>query len=719
MRFAFLLCLAVPLFAQSEICRFRAGDAVNPFQRWLASQQVTCEDATKAVPPGRWNVFVRGTNALSSPVFVEGTFDPSSLPTAPAATIALQLPDGHGGVVYVPRRAIAFPVTGARVQVPAGEELWLIVLEKSRVIVSIVPIPAIEAGAERAVDARSGGVSSSILGWLQVAEGDRAAIRNSGDVQSPTVYVMSAGPAREADPLPWPAFLDGAFVLVRGVSAGNAELEIAGRGWLPHRTRAKVESRVITIAKEPLLVRPAASLIVNWSGDDGDLLALDRSLGSCDSSKDKPPLFEISVSACAKPKHPDDPVDPTTCRLVRQETFGPEVPYGSFAVDDIPPGIYRVEMSFGRVPPVSTMVSAVAMQQRSVRIRAIYLTMYGSLTRGGEPLEHDATIAFPGDGAGFASQETGEYRAVLKQGVETDDQINVTECEGGLRTLVLADQPGGAHSRFDIDIPDNTLAINVTDTFTQMSLPAASLRYVVLSKNFPKRPVITRVLTPDEHAHGRFVLKAVPEREIHLTVSHGGYEKYIVKPFTMPKSEKKTIDVQMVPLRGSRGRIVSPVPFDDGSLGWYTQEGKGIEQVDLGPDGTFVYERSHEPGETMVVVSRSHPLWIFRAPAVDPRQTLEVRFPDAPIREFEVTILGADTRTVTPVGIVVGGMMIPSGALDHHQTLRERRMHIRGSGSMMFRDFAETGPIDVFAGALDSPRKRLTSGVTELVFELK
>lgn len=718
MRLILLLCLAVPLFAQSEICRFRAGDAVNPFQRWLVSQQVTCEDATKAVPPGRWNVFVRGTNALSSPVFVEGTFDPSSLPTAPAATLMLQLPDGHGGVVYVPRRAIAFPVTGARTQVPAGEELWLIVLEKSRAIASIVPIPAIEAGTERAVDARSGGVSSSILGWLQVAEGDRAAIRNASGVQSPKVRMTSVGPARDGDPLPSPAFLDGAFVLVRGVSAGNAELELAGRGWLPHRTRAKVESRVITIAKEPLLVRPAASLIVNWSAN-GDLLALDRTLGSCDPSKDKPPLFEISVSACAKPKHPDDPVDPTTCRLVRQETFGPEVPYGSFAVDDIPPGIYRVEMSFGKLPPVSTVVSAVAMKQRPVQIQAMYVTMYGSLTRGGEPLEHDAAIAFPGDGVGFASQETGEYRAVLKQGVETDDQINVTECEGGLRTLVLADQPGGAYSRFDIDIPDNTLAINVTDTFTQMSLPAATLRYVVMSKRFPKRPVITRVLTPDEHAHGRSVLKAVPEREIHLTVSHGGYEKYIVKPFTMPKSEKKTIDVQMVPLRGSRGRIVSPVPFDDGSLGWYTPEGKGIEQVDLGPDGTFVYERSHEPGETMVVVSRSHPLWIFRAPAVDPRKTLEIRFPDAPVREFEVSIQGADVRSVTPIGIVVGGMMVPSGALFLHQQLRESRMHIRGSGSMMFRDFAETGPIDVFAGPLDSPRKRLTPGVSEVVFELK
>lgn len=187
----------------------------------------------------------------------------------------------------------------------------------------------------------------------------------------------------------------------------------------------------------------------------------------------------------------------------------------------------------------------------------------------------------------------------------------------------------------------------------------------------------------------------------------------------MTRSEKKVIDVQMLPLRGSRGRIISPIPFDEGKLSWFTAEGRPIEGVDLAPDGTFVYERSHQPGETMVVVSLSHPLWIFRAPAIEPRQTFEIRFPDVRVREFEVSVLATDPRKITLIGMVVGGMLVPSGSLEHHQRLRESRLHIRGSDSIMFRGIAETGPIDVFAGPVDSPHQRLTSGLTELVFELK
>jgi hypothetical protein len=715
MRLLLLLLLATPLFAQREICRFRAGDAVDPFRRWLSSQEVTCSAAE--LPSGQWNVFVRGGAEVSLPMLVNGgtPIDASTFTMTPAATLTVQLPDAHTGVVYLPRRAVAFPVSGTRVEVPVGEELWLLVLEKSRAIASLIQIPAIEAGTERTIDARTGGLTSALLGWLRVADTDRKALQDATGILSPQVRLTAAGPSRDSDPLPPLAALNGAFVLVRGVSAGDAELDIGGKGWLPHRTRVTIGARSITSVPEPLLVRPAASLIVSFS-TDSNLLELDASLGSCDPSQDRPARYEISVSACAKPKKKDDPIDPKSCRLIRQESFAPEVPYGSFAVDDVAPGLYRAEMHFGKLPPVSTMVTVAALQQQPMRLRAPYATLYGSLTRGGEPIRRDATIAFPGGGVGFASED-GEYRAVVLATVEigTDARIDVAACKGEPRAWVLANELVRPFSRFNIDIPDNSITVSVTDTFTQMTLHNATLRYVVMSKLFPFRPVFTRTFAANDMVDGRFVIEAVPERQIHLTVSHGGYEKYVIKPFTMSKSEHETIDVQMMPLRGIRGRIISPVPFDEGTVTWHRPDGRVDETVDVAPDGSFAHERSHEPGQIMTVVSRSHPLWILRMPQVAPRQTLDLRFPDAPARTFDVKVEGVEASAEHTIGVSVGGLVVPLGALSQHQRLRDGHLRIRGNRSETVHDILETGPIEVFTGAPEWPRTRLMPGVTELV----
>lgn len=708
MRFVFLLLLAFPLSAQPEVCRFRAGDAVDPFRRWLTSQEVTCGPATD-VPAGLWNVFVRGDGVVSAPVIVQGGVKFETPMTVPSATLLVDRP----GVVYAPRRAIAYPVSGGRVIVPAGEELWLLVLEK-RTIASIVPIAAIEAGKERTVDT-TGALPPSLIGWLLVNDDDREALRSASGVLPPQVRLG----ARDADPLPALPLLDGAFVLVRGVTAGDAELSIGGRGWLPHRTRATIGSRVVTAINEPLLVRPSASIIVTFSTAE-DLVGLDAMLGSCDPSKDKPPQYEIAVSACPKPKR-GQPLDPASCRVIRNETFSAERQYASFAVDEIPPGDYRAELRFGKLPPISSMVTATALRQNPLLLSVTYMTLYGGLTRGGEPLAHDARIELPGGGIGFGTRETGEYRAVLKEKIiEPDDALDVIECESGKRVTVLAEEFGKPRARFDIDIPDNKITIQVTDTFTSMSLPAASVRYVVMSKLFPFTPRITRTIRADENARGRFVIEAVPPgRPIELTVSHGGYQKYVVETFTMTKSEERVIDAQLVPLRGTHAHIGSPLPFDDANVSWYTAAGRFIESAELTPDGTFVYERAHEPDEIMAVVSRSHPLWILRAPTVAQRQPLELRFPDVPVRYVAVRIEGTEDRANHLVGAVIGGLVVPSSALGQHQRMRNAYLSIRGNRSVTLRDLAETGPIEVFVSPPESPHQKLLPNVTELGFDLK
>src|SRR5207302_7699848 len=149
-----------------EVCRFRAGDREKPIERWLSAQAVTCvaSDAMLTFPPGLWNVFARARGAVSiDPILVDGAAAPANLDIAlvPAATVVLQLPPASTAVLYAPKRVIAFPAA-ERTTVPAGEELWLIVMSKG-VHRSCRAYPSSNAASNAAARTRCAAWSRSAL----------------------------------------------------------------------------------------------------------------------------------------------------------------------------------------------------------------------------------------------------------------------------------------------------------------------------------------------------------------------------------------------------------------------------------------------------------------------------------------------------------------------------------------------------------------------------
>jgi len=693
----------------AEVCRFQARDREKPIERWLSAQAVTCvaSEAALTFPPGLWNVFARSRGAVSvDPILVDGAAAPANLEVAlvPAATVVTQLPPGATGVLYAPKRVIAFPAT-ERTTVPAGEELWLIVISKG-LPVAVVPIAALEAGIERVVDTRSISDAPAVLGWMRVSEADRSAIKTARGVQLPRIGITAAGKETVAASLPGPDALNGAFVLFfRGVPAGEADLRLDGRGWLPFRRSVRIAPQSVTLLREPIPVRASTTVMVNWS-THGDLAAFDRSLGSCEPPKEAPRL-ELTISSCLDPTQGKS-LDPASCSVVRKETLRSELPFGSVRVDEVPPGWYVAELRYGRLPPVSATEEVAPLQQRPIQVQAQYFEAYGSLTRGGAPLDDDATITFPGGGVGFALRKTGEYRGVVKESFGVDAKIDIVTC-GGKRSWVLTDRPMEVwkRARFDIDIPDNSLTITAVDTFTLMPLPAATLKYVVMSLTVrPRRPVLTRDVSqsddrdePGKHVAGQFVIKEVPERELRLTISCPGYKKKEIEPFSMTRNETKHIDVDLVPLGGSEARVVSTRPFENGTIFWFSSAGVETERADLAPDGTFHFEKTHYRDETMTIVSLSHPLWILRAPQVEKATPLQVRFPDsAPQRDAQVVIENAPARMVTVIGVAIGGLRVPQPVLAQHLALRGAAPLVKGSDPLLITGLAESGPIDILRG---------------------
>jgi hypothetical protein len=688
----------------AEVCRFRAGDREKPVERWLSAQGATCvaSDAALTFPPGLWNVFARSRGAVSvDPIIVDGTAAPAHLAFSlvPAATVVMKLPQESTGVLYAPKHAIAFPVA-ERTTVPTGEELWLIVITKA-VPVAVVPLAALEPGVERVVDAASASNPPAVLGWLYLTEADRAAVSTARGVQLPHIAITVAGKEFVAASLPGHDALNGAFVLFRGVSAGAADLRLDGRGWLPFRRSLHIAPQSLTVLREPVAARATATVIVNWSAF-GDLPALDRALGSCEPPKE-PPRFELTISSCAQPKPGKAPDQ--VCTPIHKETLRNELTFGTVRVDEVPPGLYRAELRFGRLPPVDALADVPPLQQRPFPLQIRYFELYGTLTRGGVPLDDDARIEFP-TGVGFATREKGEYRGVVKDSFPVDAKIDIVTC-GGKRSFVIdRGMEVWSRARFDIDIPDNTLTVTVADSFTQMPLPAAMLKYVVMSLRAPRRPVLTRDVSqsdPEDQSGkrvaGQFVIRELPERELRLTVTCPGYKKKEIDPFSMTTSEKKTIEVDLVPLGGSEARVLSSRPFADGVIFWFSSAGVETERADLAPDGTFHFEQTHYRDETMTIVSASHPLWILRAPPVERATPLQVRFPDtAPQRDAEITIYNVTPRTVTMIGVAIGGFRVPQPALTQHLALRGVAPFITGGGPSQLPAFAESGPIDILRG---------------------
>ncbi|HEX3070127.1 MAG TPA: hypothetical protein VHX14_16290 [Thermoanaerobaculia bacterium] len=689
----------------AEVCRFQARDREKPVERWLSGQAVTCvaADTELTFPSGLWNVFARAKGMVSvDPTLVDSNRAPANLELSlvPAATVVLQLPPDAKGVLYSPKHAIAFAAT-ERTTVPAGEELWLIVIVKS-VPVAVVPIASLEAGIERVVDARVINDAPSVLGWIHVSEADRAAIKTARGVQLPRIALSATGKEVVAASLPVHDALNGAFVLFRGLSAGNADLRLDGRGWLPFRRSLRIAPRPLSLLREPIPARATTTIIVNWS-TSGDLVALERSLGSCETPKEAP-RFELTIAACPEPK-PGKSLDPASCSVIHKETLRTDSTFGSVRVDEVPPGTYRAELRYGRLPPFDVIEDIPPLQQRPMApLQAKYFEVYGSLTRGGEPLHDDARIEFPMDGVGFARRDSGEYHGVVKSGFEEDSKIDIVTCSGK-RAYVITDREMALRSRFDIDIPDNTLTVTVVDTFTLRPLPTATLKYVVMSLR-GRFPLLTREVSqsdegdePGKHVAGQFVIKGLPERKLFLTVSCPGYKKKEIEPFSMTKSEKKNIDVDLVPLGGSEAKVISSRPFVNGMIFWFNSSGVEMERAELAPDGTFHFEQTHYRDETMTVVSASHPLWILRAPPVEKATPLQVKFPDsAAQRDAEVTIYNMRGQMVIPIGVTIGGWRVPQPALVQHLALRGTSTLVKGGGPLLVPGLAESGPIDILRG---------------------
>jgi hypothetical protein len=213
-----------------------------------------------------------------------------------------------------------------------------------------------------------------------------------------------------------------------------------------------------------------------------------------------------------------------------------------------------------------------------------------------------------------------------------------------------------------------------------------------MSRGFPFRPVLTGSIAMDAPYDGAR-MQSVPQREMRIQVSAPGYQKKDVERFTMDKRERKTINVQLMPLEGSAGTVVSPASFDSATIYWFTANGEETEHADVASDGTFVFARKHDSSETMVIVSASHPLWAVKSPVMRLGDTIKLPFPPSS-RSFEVITKGPSAFLT----VAMGGVRVPLAAFREHQQLRRNPSTTQPGRVLPVNDIAAVGTIDVLLG---------------------
>jgi hypothetical protein len=716
-----LLLLAGPLHAgirvtlngepapDAEVCGFRAAGIDTPFRQLFASNEIVCR---APLPPGVWNVFARrGTSQISRRIVLVDTKQPLpdvELRLEPAATLQFApQPAGTHGVVYLTDTLSAFPAAAdGKVLVPAEREL-LPLLARDGLPVALGEPLRLAAGATRAV-APAG--TRAVAAWVTIAPADLQALRTARRKQPPRVAVGSR-PA--VVPLAGMVLLDRAVQFIRDVPAGAAKVEVNGTPWKRESVAVDVPAAGIVVASSPLRLIPTSSAVVKWSARR-DLSALARGANApCPGAKpaketDAKPSLALLSCRGAQPARALDLLDRESCTVAGARDWPAAQKGGDVVFDNLDPGAYVVEFRYGPLPPIRQALRLDRFEQEVVSLDVDYTTLYGRVTVAGSKVPSPVKLSF-GFIHPFFTNDDGDYTAVLPKPLAADSVISLRSCDGSIDGEQIVERDVLPSSRYDIDLPANRVTVEAVDAESGAPVAGALVRYGAFrGEEMSSLYYFRLAYAPDASgqnaplrtgADGRFVVRNLPPgKTLRICLEHDDYERTCSDDLTLASAQQSTVRIAMKPKKGFGGRIAGVSDVSAGQLSWFAPDGRETERTNVKPDGTFRFNRRHEPNEVVVFVSQNLPLFVFPQPALGEGDPMNVAMPAAPSRSFAVTIGPENAQQDAVVTIALGGLVVPYPPFAQHLALHGSHLDLRARGPLLVPDVLETAPISVILG---------------------
>jgi hypothetical protein len=704
-----------------RVCLFEAASATDPLPRLTAFMTVDCQPAESVTLPkrGQWNLFATHDDFVSPSLLlvtngeVEGAV--RVLGVVPAVEIRVaSLPENARFAVYLETTGAVIPAgNGEQVlRAPKGFTLFPLLLSDGAVREIGSALVAEDSAEARWSESTAQlrdvavGLGPDAVAFAKIPAKSRAAgrivLRHGSSTRPPENRVDAAFRGTPS------------LALFRQVAL-ESELKAAvqGEGWAAEEVKVG-DGATLRIA-------PATTLRIDWSfgANVGELArhqqracpAVDG--GSDDASRTDPDAVTLALFRCRGLQRGQSATDVglSDCSPVAEELLGTERLSGSTRFEGVTPGFYLLRLAWLHLPPASQIIEV----ERSDDTALIDLTLapvYGTVTRGGEPF-----FAWIGIGPGAVSDEhSGAYVALVKPRPAGTPRfphvshIPLRSCTGPFSYIHTPDEDPEPNTRFDIDIPENTIRVLVADAVTGQPLDGVA---VTLAANLPGQKEAAHYTRSLGNTDARGLVNAesvTTNREIRICASHDQYHKACADAFTIGSRRDVEVSLRLAPAETRSGRVIAEGPVSRGTLEWYSPAGAKLEGVPVQSDGSFTSRLPHAAGEILIFTSASHPLLITRMPAVGEGEALQIALPAVRSRSVEVVVSEAVAERVGWATFKVGALVVPNGAMLRH-LVAQGQPHVLNPGPARFGPVFETGPIELIFGPVSYFRTRLGGAI--------
>ena len=650
----------------AEVCRFAGAP--------LPTGEMTCRPAGTPLDSksGLWTIFARRPpDLVSLPVVVDG-HAPRSLELLPAATLT-SARASHELFAYVVRAGTVLPAP----LVPADTVVLPLEIH-DRTISDIGEPVSVAAGKSAHVLARTGG--DYVVAFLERP-------LNAMAVRDPLEVYSVAGDKRQT-PVVEVAPAMTSLLVFRDSNRKAGKVIVTGRGWKTLQQDIPARNGRIAVLPDHFAAARVAKLAIHWwthqrfeelaTGADPDCPHAERNTWNL--QRDPAAPFAMALMKCAAA-----PDDQNVCTEIRAKPLPPGATNGDVVFEDVAPGDYEVRVTYPGLPPLSRRLQVHDAIQTDDDLELRYFTFFGRVTYKRDPVR--ARLF------GTVTDDDGMYRAVLPDELRRTSEF-VSPCDGSPTYRMMFEDPPRENARFDIELPGTAIRAVVIDQETRAPLSNALVRYSVKrpgqEAGFGEsagRTGDTGIVTIDHVDKGN---------EIVVCAAHEHYVRRCSDPFVM-KNDERTVELALTKGLALSGRVVAAGPIEGGHVTWYAPDGTLRESVAVMPDGTFTFDKQHQPGEIVIVGSTSQPLYVTRQMlATSDKEVFEIIVPRAPERSL-VVVRGANDGGGTKfVSVAVGGVPVPLTPLTMYLMKRVGAQPYLGERSTLsIPSILVTGPIEL------------------------
>lgn len=659
----------------AEVCVQSAGKTA--IGRWFGEGPVECYPAetVMAFPSGRWSFFVVAEGAYVSthpwllpvedhPVNTDRGYKEITVDVVRAASVRFTtVPTGHRAVVYFPgtRETLAFALpmrpNAEAMTIPAGFRFMpALVSPEGRVRFGDVHPPAV-AGSRVTIEDFARSPTRDIVAALRrVPLPDGFELRTTRDLPAPRIELVTRDRTDSAQ-LPDGPVTDGELIVVKNAGAASGMLRLSGNTWETSEVAVTPGETIVEVPQVRLA--PAAELRVSASEPAREWL---RGLTRRGCASSKPGASNVVELRCI-----DDSCEPRTIELDALA----ESATVTFA--GVPVGTYELRVRAASVRDAWRQTVSASPGVSELTIDPPLSFMSGNVTRGGNPVVAHLVAA---DG----SARTGVDGAYTMWLSKKADRVVVHDCANDVRFVHLLDAPT---ARLDIELPVPAV-VRVIDRKSAAPIEHAVVRVRVRD---PDDPADDRVLevAGETRADGGLTLPNTPLTRFSVCARADRYT-----PGCAESDSGNPVTIALDPVETFPGVIENVSSVQGGILFFVDRDGSVFEAAAVDSEGRFRHRIRHTPDRYGVFVSANGPLVVLPVPAVEP---LRLHVPSIPPRPIVVRTPGA----VHEIGLAIGGVIVPQGAMSRHMSLRGRAPWT-SDGEMVIPMVLETAPITVYRG---------------------